>query len=107
VVDAATGVSGSGILDIVDTVGSEDVAGEGAQPGEDTGILANAGGVLVEGGVVMGTVFDPPVSADGCGRIVGAQPYVADIVGDDVVGHRPVAALRSRRSRVTWTTAAI
>jgi hypothetical protein len=36
VVDATTGVSESGILDVVDTVGSEDIAGEGAQPGEDT-----------------------------------------------------------------------
>ena len=71
-VDAATGVSEPGILDVVDTVGSEDVAGEGAQPGEDTGSLANAGGVLVEGGVadVMGTVFDPPVSADGASSAV-------------------------------------
>jgi hypothetical protein len=38
VLDAATSVPESGILDVVDTVGSEDGAGEGAQPSEDTGM---------------------------------------------------------------------
>jgi hypothetical protein len=82
-IEAAKSEAVSCIGDVGAVVEAKDIGGEGAEPGEDAGIDADAAGVLGEGDVadVVRAVFDVPVVADGGGADVNRTQRVADVVG--------------------------
>src|SRR3954463_11704034 len=77
-VETAEGDAMACIGDILHLVEAQDIDGERSQSGEDTGIAANAAGILGEAAVtdVVRAVFDAPMAADGLGAGGGRQDDV-------------------------------
>src|SRR3954466_1257364 len=80
----AEGIGAEGLTHVADAVGAQDVEREGAQAGEDTGLVPDAAGVLAQGAVahVVVAVLGPPVSTHGSGASSGLERHLAGVVGD-------------------------
>lgn len=78
--------------DVCCAVCAEDVEGDTAQPGEVCGLVSDSALVLAEGYVadIMVSVFDAPMSADGCLGCFCGEGELGSIVGN-FVGFEPVS----------------
>ena len=101
----------AGVADVFTSRRPDQIVGEGAQAGDDVGVLADAGGVFGEGGVahVVAAIFNAPMRANpfvpAFGWLVGGRGYPVD----DLVGMRqsPVAGLRLKTVRFNRSTVLI
>ncbi len=82
-VEPVDGISIAGVGHVGDIVRAHDVGGETADGSEDTGVLADATGVLAHGGIaqIIVSVFDSPVCPHrGAGGVDG-EHGVRHVVG--------------------------
>ena len=82
-IEAAEGVSVAGVGHVFDLVGAQDVGGETADAGHDSGVLAHPAGIFGHGAVagVVKAVFNAPMAADGVGSERRCRLEAGDIVG--------------------------
>src|SRR3954468_12857847 len=80
----AEGIGVERLAHVGDAVAAQDIEREGAQAGEDTGVVLDAAGILAQGAVahVVVAVLDPPVPAHGSGASSGLERHLAGVVGD-------------------------
>jgi hypothetical protein len=74
-------ISLTGIGDVVFTVCTEDIQGESAGSGENTGACPDAACIFLHGDIadIMAVVLDAPMAMDGLGGFFGAYVHGANM----------------------------